>query len=59
MQVAGGWERVFGVLVVVLGFFRFLAAVVIPARRGGGVLSGMWLWIRGIGRAAPGCGGGV
>jgi Mu transposase-like protein len=38
------------VLVMTLGFSRFLAATMIPSRQAGDILSGMWQLIRGIGR---------
>jgi transposase len=39
------------VLVMTLGFSRFMTAVMIPSRQAGDILSGMWQLIRGIGRA--------
>jgi hypothetical protein len=38
------------VLVMTLGFSRFMTAVMIPSRQGGDILSGMWQLISGIGR---------
>ena len=50
VQVTGGQERVLPVLVMTLGFSRFMTAVMIPSRQGGDILSGMWSLISGIGR---------
>ncbi|MBV6703439.1 IS21 family transposase [Kitasatospora aureofaciens] len=50
MPVAPGQERVLPVLVMTLGFSRFMTAVMIPSRQGGDILSGMWDLISGIGR---------
>lgn len=50
VQVAAGQERVLPVLVMTLGFSRFMAATMIPTRQGGDILSGMWSLIHGIGR---------
>ncbi|WP_042425507.1 IS21 family transposase [Streptacidiphilus anmyonensis] len=50
VQVGGGQERVLPVLVMTLGFSRFMAAVMIPSRQAGDILSGMWQLIEGIGR---------
>jgi transposase len=50
VQVAAGQERVLPVLVMTLGFSRFLTATMIPTRQGGDILSGMWSLISGIGR---------
>lgn len=50
VQVGGGQERVLPVLVMTLGFSRFMTAVMIPSRQGGDILSGMWQLISGIGR---------
>ncbi len=50
VQVAAGQERVLPVLVMTLGFSRFLTAAMIPTRQAGDILSGMWLLIGGIGR---------
>ena len=38
------------VLVMTLGFSRFMSAVMIPSRQAGDILSGMWQLISGIGR---------
>lgn len=38
------------VLVMTLGFSRFMSAVMIPSRQAGDILSGMWQLIGGIGR---------
>jgi transposase len=50
VQVGSGQERVLPVLVMTLGFSRFMTAVMIPSRQGGDILSGMWQLISGIGR---------
>lgn len=50
IPVAAGQERVLPVLVIVLGFSRFLSATMIPSRQAGDILSGMWQLISGIGR---------
>lgn len=50
VPVAPGQERVLPVLVMTLGFSRFMTAVMIPSRQGGDILSGMWDLISGIGR---------
>ncbi|MFB8240228.1 IS21 family transposase [Kitasatospora purpeofusca] len=50
VPVAPGQERVLPVLVMTLGFSRFMTAVMIPSRQGGDILSGMWELISGIGR---------
>jgi transposase len=50
VQVGAGQERVLPVLVMTLGFSRFMTAVMIPSRQGGDILSGMWDLISGIGR---------
>ncbi|MFZ3492244.1 IS21 family transposase [Streptomyces sp. 5.8] len=50
VRVAPGQERVLPVLVMTLGFSRFMAATMIPTRQGGDILSGMWSLIHGIGR---------
>ncbi len=50
VPVAPGRERVAPVLVMALGFSRFLAATMIPSRQAGDILAGMWLLISGIGR---------
>jgi transposase len=50
VPVETGQERVLPVLVMVLGFSRFLTATMIPTRQGGDILAGMWSLIGGIGR---------
>ena len=50
IPVAAGQERVLPVLVMTLGFPRFMTATMIPTRQAGDILSGMWLLIGGIGR---------
>ncbi|MEV6244578.1 IS21 family transposase [Lentzea sp. NPDC051838] len=50
IPVAAGQERVLPVLVMTLGFSRFLTATMIPSRQAGDILSGMWQLIGGIGR---------
>jgi transposase len=50
IPVGSGQERVLPVLVMTLGFSRFMAATMIPSRQGGDILSGMWSLICGIGR---------
>ncbi|GAA2774196.1 IS21-like element ISMbo1 family transposase [Kitasatospora cinereorecta] len=50
VPVAPGQERVLPVLVMTLGFSRFMTAVMIPSRQGGDILSAMWDLISGIGR---------
>ncbi|WP_264928689.1 IS21 family transposase [Streptomyces sp. A012304] len=50
VQVAPGQQRVLPVLVMTLGFSRFLTAEMIPTRQGGDILAGMWSLISGIGR---------
>ncbi|MGW2207716.1 IS21 family transposase [Streptomyces sp. NPDC001774] len=50
VQVGGGQERVLPVLVMTLGFSRYLSAVMIPSRQAGDILSGMWQLIGRIGR---------
>ncbi|MFD7989839.1 IS21 family transposase [Kitasatospora indigofera] len=50
VPVAPGQERILPVLVMTLGFSRFMTAVMIPSRQGGDILSGMWDLISGIGR---------
>lgn len=49
IPVAAGQERVLPVLVMVLGFSRFLSATMIPTRQAGDILSGMWQLICGFG----------
>ncbi|MFD8754652.1 IS21 family transposase [Kitasatospora sp. NPDC059577] len=50
VQVGAGQQGILPVLVMTLGFSRFLSAVMIPSRQGGDILSGMWSLIHGIGR---------
>ncbi|MEU0477930.1 IS21 family transposase [Streptosporangium sp. NPDC006013] len=50
IQVAPGQQRILPVLVMTLGFSRFLTAEMIPTRQGSDILSGMWSLISGIGR---------
>ena len=50
VQVAPGQQRILPVLVMTLGFSRFLTAEMIPTRQGGDILAGMWSLISGIGR---------
>ncbi|MFF2815316.1 IS21 family transposase [Kitasatospora cineracea] len=50
VQVGAGQQRILPVLVMTLGFSRFLTAEMIPTRQGGDILSGMWSLISGIGR---------
>ncbi|KWX05882.1 transposase [Carbonactinospora thermoautotrophica] len=50
IPVTAGQERMLPVLVMTLGFSRFMTATMIPTRQAGDILSGMWQLIRGIGR---------
>lgn len=50
IPVAAGQERVLPVLVMALGFSRFLSATMIPTRQAGDILAGMWQLISQIGR---------
>jgi transposase len=50
VPVAPGQERVLPVLVMVLGFSRFITATMIPSRQAGDILSGMWALISQLGR---------
>jgi len=52
IPVAAGQERVLPVLVMTLGFSRFLTATMIPSRQAGDILSGMWQLIGEIGRVS-------
>ncbi|MFD8495788.1 IS21 family transposase [Amycolatopsis sp. NPDC059657] len=52
IPVAPGQERVLPVLVMTLGFSRFLTATMIPSRQAGDILTGMWQLIREIGRVS-------
>jgi transposase len=45
-----GQERVLPVLVMTLGFSRFLTATMIPSRQAGDILAGMWTLISQVGR---------
>jgi transposase len=50
VPVAPGQERILPVLVMTLGFSRYLSAAMIPSRQAGDILSGMWQLIDAIGR---------
>ena len=50
VPVTAGQARVLPVLVMTLGFSRFLSATMIPSRQAGDILSGMWLLISRLGR---------
>jgi transposase len=50
IPVAAAQQRILPVLVMTLGFSRFLMATMIPSRQGGDLLSGMWALITGLGR---------
>lgn len=50
IPVMTGQERILPVLVMTLGFSRYLSAAMIPTRQGGDILSGMWSLIGAIGR---------
>ena len=50
IPVTAGQQRVLPVLVMVLGFSRFITATMIPSRQGGDILSGMWSLICQLGR---------
>jgi transposase len=50
IQVGAGQERVLPVLVMTLGFSRFMTATMIPTRQAGDILAGMWQLISGVGR---------
>ncbi len=50
IPIAPGQQRMLPVLVMTLAFSRFTAAVMIPSRQAGDILSGMWALISGIGR---------
>ena len=50
IPVGPGQDRVLPVLVMALGFSRSIAAVMIPSRQAGDILSGMWQLINGWGR---------
>lgn len=51
IPVGSGQERVLPVLVMTLGFSRFMTAVMIPSRQAGDILSGMWELICRLGRS--------
>lgn len=50
VAVGSGQDRVLPVLVMTLGFSRFMTATMIPSRQAGDILAGMWLLIAGVGR---------
>lgn len=50
IPVAAGQDRVLPVLVMTLGFSRYLSATMIQSRQAGDILSGMWALISRIGR---------
>ena len=50
VPVAAGQARILPVLVIVLGFSRFLSATMIPSRQAGDILAGMWQLIAALGR---------
>ena len=50
IPVGAGQERVLLVLVMTLGFSRFLCATMIPSRQAGDILAGMWTLISQVGR---------
>jgi transposase len=50
IPVAPGQDRILPVLVMTLGFSRFMLALMLPSRLGGDLLSGMWTLISTIGR---------
>lgn len=50
IPVGAGQERILPVLVMVLGHSRVIDAVMLPSRKGGDLLSGMWLLIARLGR---------
>jgi transposase len=50
IPVAAGQARILPVLVIVLGFSRFLSATLVPSRQAGDILSGMWQLIAELGR---------
>ncbi len=52
IPVAPGQERILPVLVMTLGFSRYLSAAMIPSRQGGDILSGMWQLIDAVGRVS-------
>lgn len=50
VPVGRGQSRIFPVLVMALGFSRFLSATMLPSRQAGDLLSGMWQLISQMGR---------
>ena len=52
IPVTAGQERVLPVLVMALGFSRFLTATMIPTRQAGDILAGMWQLISQVGRVS-------
>lgn len=50
IPVGPGQERMLPVLVMTLGFSRFMTATMLPTRQAGDILSGMWMLIHGVGR---------
>jgi transposase len=50
IPVGSGQQRVLPVLVMTLGFSRFMTAVMIPSRQAGDILSGMWELVCRLGR---------
>lgn len=50
IPVGGGQQRVLPVLVMVSGYSRYILARMIPSRKGGDILSGMWSLISALGR---------
>ena len=50
IPVPAGQQRILPVLVMTLGFSRFMSATMIPSRQSGDLLSGMWRSISSIGR---------
>src|ERR1700749_4426946 len=50
IPVAPGQERILPVLVMTLAFSRYLSAVMIPPRKAGDILAGMWQVISGLGK---------
>ncbi|RZS61209.1 transposase [Xylanimonas ulmi] len=51
IPVGPGQEEILPVLAMTLGFSKMTAAVMIPTRKGGDILAGMWNLIRGWGKA--------
>ena len=52
IPVGHGQDRMLPVLVMVLGYSRFLSATMLPSRQAGDLLSGMWQLITGVGRVS-------